>query len=173
MPTMPISNESLFVGLTKAATLFTNAMFARTRGSGYPKTKEHGSDIVYSIEDATRVGVATQSGNRIYIDIIIDLKKAPYAAAYEWGKSEPYQITPKPGTMTPLMFSKERWPGYKPPPPAPDVFMFMEVTHKKIEANPFLRPTIDEKRAEITALIGKSFREAYIRSMGERRVEIK
>jgi hypothetical protein len=172
MPTMPISNESLFVGLTKAATLFTNAMFARTR-SGYPHTKRESYKMVYSIEDSTRVGVPTQSGNLIYIDIIIDLKRAPYAAAYEWGHLDEYTITPEHGEALAIPYGK-----WNPVDPKSLVlgkqgYLFYKVKHPPIEAKPFLRPTIDEKRAEITALIGKSFREAYIRSMGERRVEIK
>jgi hypothetical protein len=168
MPTIPINSASLFVALTKAATLFTNAMFARTR-SGYPHTKAENNRVIYSIEDSTRIGAPTQSGNLTFIDIIIDLKKAPYAAAYEWGKDEPYQIPKEPGLVA---FSRERWPQYKPPPDV-QFFAFTQVTHKKIEAKPFLRPTIEAKRREITALIGKEFKEMYIRSIGDRRVEIK
>jgi hypothetical protein len=167
MPT--ISTSNLFVGLTKAATLFTNAMFARTRGSGYPKTKTANNRTIYSIEDSTKIGQPTSTNNGTYIDIIVDLKKAPYAAAYEFGHPEPYQIPKEPGLVA---FPRERWPQYK-PPPEKKYFVFSQVTHKFIKENPFMKPTMNEKRQEIAKLIGNEFRESYIRSVGERRTIIK
>ena len=164
-----INSFNLFVGLTKAATLFTNAMFARTRGAGYPKTKTEYNRTIYSVEESTRISAPTQTENKVYIDITIDLKKAPYAAAYEFGHPESYQIPKEPGLVA---FPREDWPQYKPPPDV-QFFVFPQVTHKMIVAKPYLKPTMEEKRKEITALIGKEFKEAYIRSIGERRVEIK
>lgn len=167
-----ISNTSLFAGLTKAATLFTNAMFARTR-SGYPHTKRSGYQMVYSIEDSTRISEPKQAGNKVYIDIIIDMKRAPYAAAYEFGHGEEYTITPSHGQALAIPYGK-----WNPTDPTRLVlgkqgYLFYKVKHPPIEAKPYLKPTMEEKRAEITALIGKEFKEAYIRSIGERRVEIK
>jgi len=173
MPTLSINSSSLFVGLTKAATLFTNAMFARTNTSHYPSHKEEHNRIIYTIQESTRIGVPTPAGNQIYIDIIIDLKKAPYAYAYEFGHTGDYPI-PKTGSKK-MVFPKEDWPKFVPSPgkSMPNIFVFYNVTHHGIEARPFLDITMKEKRKEITALIGKEFKEAYIRSIGERRIEIK
>jgi hypothetical protein len=168
MPT--ISTSNLFVGLTKAATLFTNAMFARTR-VGYPSTKRHGYQMVYSIEDSTKIGEAKQEGSRTYIDIIIDLKRAPYAAAYEFGHPEPYTINPVHGQALAIPFGKWNPTGYN--VIGKQGYLFWKVEHQSIEAKPFMKPTMNEKRQEIAKIIGNEFRESYIRSIGERRTIIK
>jgi hypothetical protein len=169
MPTL--STNNLLAGLTKAATVFTTAMFARTRGDDYPHTKKDHDRMIYSIQDSTRIGAATPTDKGAYIDIIINLKKAPYAHAYEFGAGE-YPIEPKPNGPGKLIFPRADWPQYKPPPNV-NIFKFSSVTHHGIKAHPFLKPTLDEKRQEITALIGQEFRESYIRSMGKKVTVIK
>lgn len=156
--------SSLERALQNAANIFTSAMFRRTSGSDYPKTNSNFNRMVYSIQGATSVRPPVTGAGKSWIDIVIDLKKAPYAAAYEWGKDEPYTIEPK--NALAIMFPKSRWPQYVPPPPAPDVFVFSSVVHKSIKARPFLKPTANEVRSQITQAIGRAFVESYRLNFG-------
>ena len=61
-----------------------------------------------------------------------------------------------------MAFPRERWPQYVPPPTAPDVFVFFKVTHPAVHATPYIRPAVEENRADVKRLLGKAFVESVI-----------
>jgi len=153
------ANNPLIAALAKVANLFYSELAERTRGPQYP----HGSERVKSIPDATSINPPVVSEGSGYVDVVIDLKSAPYARAYEYGRETPYTIVPIKAAA--LTFPKERWPQYQPPPPAPNIFRFPEVTHHRIEARPYLHLAIQKIASQARKILGDSFRALILSDM--------
>ena len=118
------------------------------------------------IPDAIYVGDVKKESSGVWSgEIIVDLKKAPQAAAFEYGsgihgeEGEEYII--EPDTAPALAFPKSKWPGYNPPPKAPEVFVFPFVMHPGVAAKPYLRPAIEKDRKAIRTLILNGFIKGY------------
>jgi hypothetical protein len=155
---MPASdfNAAVREGLRDAANLFVKEMKAKISSE---------DSLPDDISDATRIEGPFQSGEGSSIDIVIDLKQAPMAAAYEWGsgvhatrgKRGEYPITGDPL----LAFPKERWLGYEPPPNR-EFFVFPFVMHPGVKAVPYIAPTIEETKVDIARMIGEALITTYI-----------
>ena len=156
---MPSSNikAAVDVALQKSAALFRTAMIQKGRDVKVPS----------GLDRATYVDTPKHESTRSYIDIIISLKLAPWAGAYEYGsgehgeKGERYRI-PREGGGSFVAFPKERWPQYKPPPQAPDVFYFPYVMHPGVEARPYIQPTIKDTKQAIRKIFAKDFKLAIL-----------
>lgn len=113
-----------------------------------------------------------QRGGEYYEEIKIG---HPAARAYEWGsglhaergKKGKYPI---PREATGVAFPKERWPGYRPPPPAPEIFVFDQIQHPGVSKRPFIVPTIMETREEFRVILGKGFKAELL--IGTNKVEV-
>jgi len=154
---MPISSDAMIAlrkGLTAAASLLAERAKAKADSQNVPKVSEH-----------MKVGkVETKGTGALGITISIGMKKgeAPAAAAYEFGsglhgkEGVKYAIVPRKSGGV-LVFPKESWPGYAPPPDAPNVFFFSKVMHPGVKARPYMKPAIEENKEEMKRLIGEFF----------------
>ena len=154
---MPISSDAMIAlrkGLVAAASLLAEKAKAKADSKNVPEVSKN-----------MKVGkVETKGSGALGITISIGMKKgeAEAAAAYEFGsglhgkEGKKYPIVPrKSGGF--LVFPKERWPGYAPPPDAPNMFFFSKVMHPGVEARPYMKPAIEENKEEMKRLIGEFF----------------
>jgi hypothetical protein len=150
-------NNGILAGLTKVANLFVQKMKQRVSQNGLPS----------NIGEATSIGTAQQNGDISFIDVNIDLKKAPSAAAWEWGSGEHaergtpgrYPIEPKSGKV--LAIPRSRWQNYNPPPDVDPVFV-RHVMHPGVASRPYIAPTLAENKAEFRKMIGKELKAAIM-----------
>ena len=118
-----------------------------------------------SIPDAISVGKAEKTSSGFKVDVVIDLNKAPHAAAFEYGsglhgeKGEKYTIQGMPWLAIP----RERWPKYAPPPDV-DPVVLSKVEHPGVKAEPYMKPAIEQHRNRIREALGKVFKSAYLDS---------
>ena len=122
-----------------------------------------------NIAGAFSVDSPQQNGTIYSIDIKVDLKTAPAAAAYEWGsgihatkgKAGKYPIKAKNAPEL-HFFWKERskW------------FMGLELPfgHPGVEKRPYLVPTIEDTKAEFKKILGQGFKAELL--MGKEKVEV-
>ena len=156
---MSINSDMLIAlrkGLTAAANLLAEKAKQKvTSNAGVPN----------NIAENMKVGKVENRGSAsLGITISIGLKEneAPAAAAYEFGsglrgkEKQKYPIVPK-MTGGVLIFPKERWLSYEPPPDAPDLFRFGKVMHPGVEAQPYMKPAIKENKEEMGEMIGSFF----------------
>lgn len=159
---MPNNNitSGLYASLAKVGIFFAEKMKQKISDVNAPK----------KIAKYTSVESPVVNDEGGYVDIVIDTSKdgAPMAGAYEWGK-EPYRIPPDGEKF--MAFPKEKWPQYKPPPPAPNVFVFTHVNHPAIVPRPYIEPTIRENLPEIKKMLANDFKQAIISGI-EKRVVI-
>lgn len=152
-------NNSILAGLTNVAILFVARM----------KTKISSNRLPSVISDATYIGTAQTSENSSSIEVKIDLKKAPMAAAFEWGsgihrtRGTPgtYVIAPRNASM--LAIPRSRWPNYEPPPDV-DPVILPKVNHPGIVARPYIIPTLEDKSFQNDArkILGQAFKEQVL-----------
>ena len=154
---MPISSDAMVAlrkGLIAAANLLAEKAKAKADSLNVPKVSKN-----------MKVGKVENNGSgALGITISIGMKddEAPAAAAYEFGsglhgkEGKKYPIVPrKSGGF--LVFPKESWPGYQPPPDAPNVFFFSKVMHPGVKAKPYMKPAIEENKEEMGEMIGSFF----------------
>jgi len=151
-------NNSLIVGLTRAANHFVIKMKERISNKKLPR----------AISDATAIGTANVSGDTASIVVTIDLEKAPMAAAFEWGsgihstkeKPEKYRIPNlEGGTGKKLKIPAERWPNKS---KSDDPAYLPFVMHPGVEANSYIRPTIVAELPELKRIIGQEVKAAIL-----------
>jgi hypothetical protein len=120
------------------------------------------------------VGEPKQSNSTSSIDIVIDHPAAP---AYEWGsgihatrgsKREKYRI-PKEGGAAFVAFGKDKWLGHT-PPKGIDYFFFTSVQHPGVAQRPFIKPTIEDTKAEFRKILGQGFKAELL--AGKEKVEV-
>lgn len=148
-----VNSNGLIVALTKAANYFVVEMKSLLNSGNYPKGGDRGNT---SIQDAISIGTAHEQGNAVVIDVSIDLKKAPYAAAFEWGSGihsmrggrSLYPIRAKNTTMLKFWWAeKGKW----------FVGTALPFGHPGIAADPYIFPTMLKTKQEIRKIIGKDF----------------
>ena len=154
---MPISSDAMVAlrkGLIAAANLLAEKAKAKADSKNVPEVSKN-----------MKVGKVENNGSgALGITISIGLKEdeAPAAAAYEFGsglhgkEGKTYPIVPK-MTGGVLIFPKERWASYNPPPDAPDLFRFGKVDHPGVKARPYMKPAIEENKEEMGEMIGSFF----------------
>lgn len=145
--------NNLLDGLNKAIKLVYDHMIAKLNSGNYPKGYQRDTGDATSIQDATRIDPAQITQNGGSASIIIDLKKAPYAAAIELGsglhgpKGSTYPITPRPPKKK-LVFYWEK---------VGRVVAFPSVNHPGFEARPYIAPTVEETKDEVKKILGEAF----------------
>ena len=132
------------------------------------------------IRNNISVGVAETDGSGHYrIDIVVDTKKAPEAAAYEYGsglhrKDNPstYVIKPKEDSGAPFLAFE--WPDHDPDYPIGrkyigysnrGKFLFNYVDHPGVAAQPYLRPAMERNRPSIKAKFINIFKRGILDSI--------
>jgi len=149
--------NGILAGLTKVANLFMQKMKQKVSQNGLPS----------NISDATSVGTAQQAGDVSFIDVSIDLKKAPSAAAWEWGSGEKatrgtpekYKIPGEGGGI--LAIPRARWSNYAPPPNV-DPVILRHVMHPGVAARPYILPTLIDNKKEFRKIIGQELKAAIM-----------
>jgi len=166
MPTSRI----LYDGLLKVGKLVADHMIKKVSSGEYAS----------EIKDAISVDRPVNMGKgSAYIDIIVSLKKAPMAAAFEFGSGEhatlggkgKYRIAPKEGTPA-LAFQWEPafipWTSEKFISVArtgqgtAGIYRFKYVEHPGIAPNPFIKPTITETRDEVREILAREFKASIL-----------
>ena len=136
----------LLAGLSQVASIFIEKVKMKVDEVNAP------SNIKEAI---TQESPIVSGNNAVSIDVVVDIDLAPAAGAYEFGAEE-YRI-PADGDKF-MAFPKAKWPQYKPPPTAPDVFVFYSVQHPKIVARPYLKPCIPPTIAEAKKILGRALK---------------
>jgi hypothetical protein len=127
----------------------------RLNTGNYPKGDSSRGTV--SIQDAISIGTPYQRKGELGIDIIIDLVKAPFAAAYEWGSGinrmigarEKYPITARKAPRLVFFWEREN-----------RLFVGHQVSHPGVEAKQYIAPTLVETRKEVLNIVGKSVKES-------------
>jgi len=124
-----------------------------------------------SIPDAIGVGKAQKSSNGNFeIDITVDLKVAPHAAAFEYGsgergeRGEKYIIEPSEKEALAFAWTPDKIPWGSPKfigLGTDDKFLFRYVEHPGVEAKPYLQPAIEETRQGFVNALRQTIRNAY------------
>jgi hypothetical protein len=117
------------------------------------------------IPDAIGVGKAQKTQKGYEISVIIDLKKAPQAAAFEYGsglhrtKGVPslYPIEAKNPMWQPLHFYWEKGGKWF-------VGAKLPYGHPGVEAKPYLQPAIDSTRLDFISSLATLVKRAYLDS---------
>ena len=149
--------NGILAGLTKVANLFVQKM----------KDKISQNRLPHKISEATSIGAAQQAGSGAFIDVDIDLKKAPMAAAFEWGSGihtqrgvpDTYPIVPRNKRV--LAIPRARWSNFSPPPDV-DPVILRKVNHPGVAARPYITPTLVENKAEFRKILGKELKAAIM-----------
>lgn len=164
--------------LNQVGTLFRGSMLDWMANFNYPGgDSERGFT---SIQDATSVKPAQKLGEGTYsVQIWIDLRKAPYAWAYEKGSGlrgpagAKYPI--KPVNASAMVFGVADWPQWEPwPPPKSGAvpwngkFTLYQVMHPGVEAKPYIRPTINSIQTKVRELLARDFKVTLLRGIGSR-----
>jgi len=137
------------------------------------------ADWSKDIPDSIRIGDVKQESKGVWSgEIIVDLKKAPQAAAYEYGsgihgeKGERYIIKPKDAPVLAFPWNPSYIPWNSPKfkgvirtgEGTEGKYFFHYVEHPGVEARPYLRPAIiknrDALKSRFLNLFIKGYREA-------------
>lgn len=161
--------SGLYVGLAKAGAHFADELRKRVSGGDYP----------HEIGEAISLGQVGQSGEDVFfIDVIIDLKIAPMAMAYEYGSGEhatrgeakKYIIAPREAGALAfewepefIPWGSEKFIGIS---SKTGKFLFRFVEHPGVERRPYVHPTLQDNKVIIKKMIGAEF-EAKIRAGGK------
>ena len=144
-------NNSLIAGLTRAANHFVMRMKDKVAQNGLPQ----------AISDATSLGTANVSGETVSIEVTIDLKEAPMAAAFEWGSglhrtkggAGLYPIAAKDAPN--LVFWWERGNKWF-------VGAKLPYGHPGVAPRPYIKPTIVAEMPEIKRIVGQEVKASIL-----------
>lgn len=151
--------NGILVGLTKVANLFAQKM----------KQKISQNRLPNEISDAISVGTAQQAGDVSFIDVSIDLKKAPMAAAFEWGsgvhkqlgRPARYIIEPRNARMLAFEFRVAKNIG--------NIRLTKEgkailpyVMHPGVAPRPYIAPTLIDNKKEFRKIMGQELKAAIM-----------
>ena len=161
---MPISS-SILAGLYAGAKHFVEAVKSVLNSGGYPSGDKERNYV--SIQESISTEPAQMDGDgKAHINVVVDLDKAPYGGAYEFGsgihatqgKVGKYRIPKEGGSGKLLVFP------WNPPdnPTGRTIWTFTKVEHPGVEAKPYLRPTLTKEADKIVELIGKEFEAAIM-----------
>jgi len=137
--------------LIKLANAFITEVKQNLDSSDYPSGADRAGRDYAPIEETIERGNPNVTQSSGEIEVAIGSEKAPYTKMYEFGKGA-YEINAKDKDM---VFAKEYWPQYKPPPPAPLFFIFQQVTHPEFEGRPFIKPVVDAFDSKAQSVLTK------------------
>jgi hypothetical protein len=164
-----MNTSDILVSLGKAGKLFYDKMLSRLNQGNYPSGDSQRGYL--SIQDATTVKSPEPISGGAKVEIQIDLKKAPYAWAYEVGsgvhgeKGSTYPI--KPRNSDEMVFPEDDWPNFVPGltdvAPRKGFFFLTHVEHPGVEKKPYIVPTIREVHEDVKKILAKDFKEMVLR----------
>ena len=141
---------SIQSSLIKLANLFVKEVKENLDSSEYPSGADRAGRDYSPIEETIEVGNPLLKSRGGEIKIVIGSEKAPYTKMYEFGKGA-YDII----SDNDMVFAKEYWPQYKPPPPAPLFFVFGQVRHPEFAGKPYIKPVVDSFDLQARKVITK------------------
>jgi len=159
-------SSSLHADLLEVGKVVAQKLKAAISTADYPE--EMGSNVAIGIPVVEKVGMFSSNG---HIDIYIDGKRAPMAAAFEWGSGEhatrgpigTYIIEPKDATRLRFEWNPDFIP-WKSPKFAGVVgatrddtqgtYFFHWVDHPGIAPRPYLDRVIQEAMPEVLKIVG-------------------
>lgn len=156
-----IPNGTL-AGLTKVADLFVQKMKQKISQNKLPR----------EISEAISVGTAQQAGDILFIDVDIDLRKAPMAAAFEWGSGvykqrgtpERYRIEPREKQALAFDFREATNIG--------NIRLTKEgkailpyVMHPGVAPRPYIIPALVENKEEFRKILKRELKAAIMRGV--------
>lgn len=127
------------------------------------KNNVRSNGIPANIADAISITKVEKTGNQYKISILVDTKKSPSAAAYEYGsgihrtKGSPglYPISAK--NVPNLVFYWDKKGGWFVGPSLPH-------GHPGVQARPYLQPAVDQNIKTFRAELAKAFKDAVLSS---------
>jgi len=141
---------SLQSALIKLANIFVKEVKENLDSPEYPSGADRAGRDYSPIEETIEVGNPIIKSKGGEIEIAMGSEKAPYTKMYEFGK-EAYDIT----SDKDMVFAREYWPQYEPPPPAPLFFVFGEVRHPEFAGRPFIKPVVDNFKPKAQSVLTK------------------
>lgn len=157
-----ISNDML-AALTRSAQIFTDEMIRYLNSGNYPKGDGSRNPATTSIQDATSIGAPQANDKGGLIDVLINLKYAPYALAFEYGsgihgsKHSLYPIAARNADNLVFWWEREnRW----------FVGSRLGKGHPGIKPRPYIDPSIKAKKKEIVETLGQAFVASIIADFG-------
>ena len=164
----------LIADLAKSAEILAMDMKARTSSGRYP------SDL----SDSIVVSPVAVSGNTLSVKISV---MHPAGAAYEFGSgvhatrgsAGTYEIRPKEANA--LAIPAEKWPEFEFPVKrgkkmmgmVGDTFLLRFVDHPGVEARPYMRPALQDKRQEIRGILKRSFVASFLGGREKETIEVR
>ena len=132
-----------------------------------------------TIPDAIEVGKAQKTQDGQFIEVIVNLKTAPHAAAFEYGSGEHaekgnknrYRIEPKESSVLVFPWQPDFIPWQSPKfagvqrtdrGSTEGTYFFNWVDHPGVMPNPYLRPAIDKNLDSIRTKLLAAFIRGYI-----------
>lgn len=132
-----------------------------------------------TIPDAIEIGKATKQQNGYYIDVIVNLKTAPHAAAFEYGSGEraekgnkeKYKIEPDQASVLVFPWQPDFIPWKSPKfkgiqrtdkGTTKGTYYFHYVEHPGVKPKPYLRPAIEKNRDSIKFKLLAAFTRGYL-----------
>lgn len=174
-----MNTNSLISGLARVGSLFYEKMSERVSSGNYPPSTTDNKRNFSTIPAATMVKEPQPTQGGFEVSIVIDLKKAPFAAAYEWGSGEhgrsasAYEIKAKQMGRH-LIFPLDDWPRWEDwrefgieggvYPNKNGLFYLGIVSHPGVESRPYIQPTMQEIRPEVRKILARDFKEMVISS---------
>jgi hypothetical protein len=165
-----MDSNSILAALGKVGKLFYDTMLGKLNSGKYPKgDAKRGFS---SIQNATSVEAPIKEGDGYSVTIKIDLKKAPYAWAYEKGSGlhglmgAKYPILPR--NVPEMKFPLSDWPNFQPgltkvAPNKYGVFALTKVSHPGVEEKPYIEPTITQINDEVKKILAQEFKASSLR----------
>lgn len=152
---MAINDAGIRTGLVEAADMLATKARQNVASKNIPQ----------NIAGAIMVGQVVQdSSTRYHIDVIVDTRKAPAAAAYEFGSGEhatrgnvgKYPIVPKEKKFLAFHWPKvDGEPGFRRLPDGR--VLLYKVEHPGVEARPYMKPALEEMKSRMAQAIGQRF----------------
>jgi hypothetical protein len=166
-----MNTSDLLASLGKVGKLFYDKMLERLNQGNYPHGESTKFRTLTSIQDATTVDSPQPISGGAMVEIKIDLKKAPYAGAYEEGSGEhgpkASTYTIKPRNVGEMVFPEDDWPNFVPGAtsvaPRKGFFFLTNVEHPGVEKKPYISPTIAEVHDDVKKILARDFKEMLLR----------
>ena len=159
-------NNGIINSLVRTANFFVMKMKEKVLQVNAPR----------NINEAVQIEPVEPIEEGAKINVVIPLEDAPAAGAYEWGSGlhatrgprQTYPIDPVKGDA--LAFSWPKVDGQPFPRLEDGRVVLPGVNHPGVEPRPYIKPTLQEQKAEMKKMIGQDFKAAIL--VGTKKVEV-
>jgi len=167
---MPINSSGFISEITLSSQEEVQRLFqlflAKLDSGGYPQGDGTRTPPTYSIQSALKVSPTIKVGDSFITLISVDIGKAPYALAFEYGSGvhgeagATYEIRPKNAPVLAFYWDKfpsgtgKKFIGYG----KDGRHMFNYVDHPGIAAKPWIRPVIEQYTKDRSRIKERFFR---------------